>query len=116
MDPKLVRERHELSQIEMSVLMGVSKSNIINWESGRRRVGGSTLTLFKLVDNDDKSELLPLVRVACSQKYVDIKRARAAMRLAQKLVGGVLCGILEMTVSETNPHFSPEELGLKVSS
>ncbi len=115
MDPKSIREKHQLSQSEMAVLLGVSVSNITNWESGRRSAKGATETLYLLVETEDKQDILPLVRIACARKYMSLKEAVAAVRLSQKLCSGVISSMLQISVAEHNRQYSYEDLGIRTS-
>ncbi len=59
-DPKTVREKAELSQEQMAVLMGMSSDGYLSWEQGERRPGGPAFQLLRLIDDDPKAAIKTL--------------------------------------------------------
>lgn len=49
MDIKNIREKLEVSQSELALILGVSKRTIQNWEQGRREPVGPAKALLKIV-------------------------------------------------------------------
>jgi len=49
-DVQAVRAKTGLSQIQFSVLLGVSPGTLRNWEQGRRRPTGPARALLRIVD------------------------------------------------------------------
>lgn len=55
-----VRRRLGLSQVELSVRIGVSIKTIRDWEQGRQSPTGAAKTLFKILDRAPEASLMAL--------------------------------------------------------
>lgn len=51
-DPKAVRKRAKLTQVEMARLMGMSASGYRKWEQGQRTMSGPAINLLRVIESD----------------------------------------------------------------
>ena len=54
-DIKRIRKRLRISQAQFSLMIGVSKSTLQNWEQGRREPKGPAKALLRIVDKRPKA-------------------------------------------------------------
>ena len=59
-DIKRIRNRLRVSQSQFSLMIGVSKSTLQNWEQGRREPEGPAKALLRVVDRDPEAVLQAL--------------------------------------------------------
>ncbi len=59
-DIKRIRSRLHVSQSQFSLMIGVSKSTLQNWEQGRREPDGPAKALLRVVDKQPKAVLAAL--------------------------------------------------------
>jgi len=57
LDIKRIRKRLHVSQSQFSMLIGVSKSTLQNWEQGRREPEGPAKALLRVVDKKPEAVL-----------------------------------------------------------
>ena len=116
MDFVLVRNKLELSQPEMAVLLGVPASTLKGWEQKRRTPDSAVMTLYRLlVDQKYENVIEAMLIVACEKRYVDISDVRSLLRVVERLVNKPTAGIMEVAILLKNPQWSPEELGFRVT-
>ena len=60
-DVKRIRERLELSQDEMAVLMGTSASGYRKWEQGQREPNGAAKTLLRVMEREPEAVMRALM-------------------------------------------------------
>jgi len=56
-DIKRIRNRLNVSQAQFSLMIGVSKSTLQNWEQGRRQPEGPAKALLRIVDKRPQAVL-----------------------------------------------------------
>lgn len=56
-DIKRIRNRLHVSQSQFSLMIGVSKSTLQNWEQGRRQPEGPAKALLRVVDKQPQAVL-----------------------------------------------------------
>ncbi len=56
-DIKRLRKRLHVSQAQFSLMIGVSKSTLQNWEQGRREPEGPAKALLRIVDKQPQAVL-----------------------------------------------------------
>jgi putative transcriptional regulator len=56
-DIKRIRNRLNVSQAQFSLMIGVSKSTLQNWEQGRREPEGPAKALLRVVDKQPQAVL-----------------------------------------------------------
>ena len=56
-DIKRIRKRLHVSQAQFSLMIGVNKSTLQNWEQGRREPEGPAKALLRIVDKQPKAVL-----------------------------------------------------------
>ena len=56
-DIKRIRKRLHVSQAQFSLMIGVSKSTLQNWEQGRREPEGPAKALLRIVDKQPQAVL-----------------------------------------------------------
>lgn len=56
-DIKRIRNRLHVSQAQFSLMIGVSKSTLQNWEQGRREPDGPAKALLRVVDKKPEAVL-----------------------------------------------------------
>ena len=56
-DIKRIRNRLHVSQSQFSLMIGVSKSTLQNWEQGRREPEGPAKALLRIVDKQPQAVL-----------------------------------------------------------
>jgi len=56
-DIKRIRNRLHVSQSQFSLMIGVSKSTLQNWEQGRRQPEGAAKALLRVVDKQPQAVL-----------------------------------------------------------
>ena len=56
-DIKRIRNRLHVSQSKFSLMIGVSKSTLQNWEQGRRQPDGPAKALLRVVDKQPQAVL-----------------------------------------------------------
>jgi putative transcriptional regulator len=56
-DIKRIRKRLHVSQTQFSLMIGVSKSTLQNWEQGRREPDGPAKALLRIVDKQPQAVL-----------------------------------------------------------
>ena len=56
-DIKRIRNRLQVSQSQFSLMIGVSKSTLQNWEQGRREPDGPAKALLRVVDKQPQAVL-----------------------------------------------------------
>ena len=59
-DIKRIRNRLHVSQSQFSLMIGVSKSTLQNWEQGRREPDGPAKALLRVVDKQPQAVLKAL--------------------------------------------------------
>ncbi len=59
-DIKRIRKRLHVSQSQFSLMIGVSKSTLQNWEQGRREPEGPAKALLRVVDKQPEAVLQAL--------------------------------------------------------
>jgi len=59
-DIKRIRNRLHVSQSQFSLMIGVSKSTLQNWEQGRREPEGPAKALLRIVDKQPEAVLQAL--------------------------------------------------------
>jgi len=59
-DIKRIRSRLHVSQSQFSLMIGVSKSTLQNWEQGRREPEGPAKALLRIVDKQPQAVLAAL--------------------------------------------------------
>ena len=57
LDIKRIRNRLHVSQAQFSLMIGVSKSTLQNWEQGRRQPEGPAKALLRIVDKRPQAVL-----------------------------------------------------------
>lgn len=57
LDVKRIRNRLHVSQSQFSLMIGVSKSTLQNWEQGRRKPDGPAKALLRVVDKRPEAVL-----------------------------------------------------------
>ncbi len=56
-DIKKIRQKLHVSQAQFSLMIGVSKSTLQNWEQGRREPEGPAKALLRVVDKNPEAVL-----------------------------------------------------------
>lgn len=111
-----IRKSLGTSQSEIAILFGVPVANIKNWEQGLRGPDCAAITLYKLVVEKDQGVLVSMVTVACQKKYTELKDISALKRLITKIIKNSLQrSHLEVTILKSNPQWTPQELGFRVT-
>ncbi len=49
-NPKLIRKKLKLTQLEFASFVGVNEYTLKNWEQGRRRIPSTAKTLFRIAN------------------------------------------------------------------
>lgn len=55
LDPRDVRKRAKLTQVEMAKIMGVSTSGYRKWEQGKRAMSGTAINLLTVLEKNPKA-------------------------------------------------------------
>lgn len=111
-----IRKIHGLSQKEMSVFLNTPLTTLRNWEQGVCHPNGATVTLYKLVENNDKDILVALLQIACRRKHSDVKGVYVLKKLIAKIMKDKPSrSLMETVILESNPQWTAEQLGFKVT-
>ncbi|MFA7432773.1 MAG: helix-turn-helix domain-containing protein [Gemmobacter sp.] len=54
-NPREIRKKARLTQVQMAPLMGMSVSGYRKWEQGARHVSGPALTLLRVLDHEPEA-------------------------------------------------------------
>jgi transcriptional regulator with XRE-family HTH domain len=110
-----IRKDLGVSQAEIAILFGVSAASIRNWEQCIRDPESAAITLYKLVEEQDKDILVSMVSVACQRRYSELKDIQTLKRLITKVIKNkLLRSLFEVILLKSNSHWKPEELGFRV--
>jgi putative transcriptional regulator len=57
LDIKHIREKHDLTQEQFAIMLGISVRTLRNWEQGRRVPEGPAMVLLRVADKNPKAIL-----------------------------------------------------------
>lgn len=116
MDFKAIRESVALSQAEIAVLFNVALETIERWELDPPELGTVPYTLYGLIEKNNQEELTYMVTNLCGKHFDDLKQAHLLKGLICKVVKDkILAALSEVAILKSNPQWSPEQLGFKVT-
>ena len=55
LDPRAVRLKAKLTQVQMAPLLGMSLSGYRKWEQGQRRLSGPAASLLRIIDREPEA-------------------------------------------------------------
>lgn len=111
-----IRKSLGLSQIQLAILFGIPVGNIRNWEQSRRGPDASAIALYRVIKSKDQGVLEHMVVLASQEKYSELKEVTALKELIGKIIKNeLLRSMLELRLLEVNSHWTPEEMGFRLT-